>query len=64
MTDAEGNVIDEFTEFGETKGSSEKARRTSVSCTFEFHDTFEDPELGLLTFDGAGSVSGFSTPAR
>jgi hypothetical protein len=59
-----GVVIEEFTDPPMYKGSSTKPRRTSVTCTYEFHDQFEDPELGLLEFHGAGSVTGFVTPAR
>ena len=64
VTDAQGNVIDEFTEPGGSKGNSTRDRRTSTSCTFSFHGTEEDPDLGLITFDGTGTVTGFVTPAR
>jgi len=64
LTDSTGEVIDEFTDPPMVKGSASKQRRTSVHCTFEFHEQFEDPELGLLFFDGTGSVDGFVTPAR
>jgi hypothetical protein len=64
LTDAEGNVIEEFTDPGMFKGSATKARGTSVTCTFDFEDTFEDPVLGVVTFSGSGTVTGFVTPAN
>ena len=64
VTDSSGTVIDEFTDPAVFKGKSNKPRRTSITCTFEVHEVFEDPELGELTFDGEGSVTGFRTPAR
>jgi hypothetical protein len=65
VTDSAGNVVDEFTDPAMTKGSSgDQARATTTSCTFTVTDTFEDPELGLLTFTGTGSVTGFVTPVH
>jgi len=65
ITDSEGNVLDSFTDPPSSKGQSgKKHRKTATSCTFTFGETFEDPELGTLTFSGAGSVTGFVTPAR
>jgi hypothetical protein len=64
ITDSNGTVIDEFTDPAMTKGSSAKPRRTSLSCTINIVEQFEDPELGLLTFTGTGTVEGFLTPAR
>jgi hypothetical protein len=64
ITDEAGNVVDEFTDPAVAKGSSTKTRTTSISCTYTFDETFTDPELGVLTFHGDGSVIGFSTPAR
>jgi len=64
ITDADDNVLDEFTDAAVAKGNSSKTRATSLSCTFTIEDTFTDPELGVLTFHGEGSVIGFSTPAR
>lgn len=61
VTDAEGNVLEEEFPEDRTK-SADKDRATSTSCTFSFSDTFEDPELGLLTVSGSGSVTGFTTP--
>lgn len=64
VTDSDGNVIEEETDPGLTKGHAQKSRRTAISCTFSFHEEFEDPDLGTLTFEGSGSVTGFTTPAR
>jgi hypothetical protein len=64
ITDAQGEVIDSFTEPPMAKGSSTKARSTSVDCTFTFSEDFVDPELGPLHFEGSGEVTGFYTPAR
>jgi hypothetical protein len=64
LTDAEGNVIDEFTDPPAVKGNSTKDRATSAECTFEFDNTFTDPELGVVHFHGEGSVTVFVTPAR
>jgi hypothetical protein len=64
VTDEQGTVIEEFTEEAGAKGNSTRNRKTSTSCTFSFHGTFDDPDLGLVTFDGTGSVVGFVTPAR
>jgi hypothetical protein len=63
LTDAEGNVVDEFTDPAATKGSSTKDRATSAACTFEIDDTFTDPELGVVHFHGEGSATVFVTPA-
>jgi hypothetical protein len=64
ITDSTGTVIDEFTDPAVNKGRSTKPRATSLSCTYTIVEQFEDPELGLLTFTGSGSVEGFLTPAR
>ena len=57
-------MIDEFTDPAVNKGRSTRPRATSLSCTYTILEQFEDPELGLLTFTGSGSVEGFLTPAR
>ena len=64
LTDAEGNVVDEFTDPPVTKGNATRDRATSATCTFEVEETFTIPELGLVTLHGEGSVIGFVTPAR
>jgi hypothetical protein len=61
VTDSEGNVIDSFTEPPATKGAGKHA---IIHCTFEDSGTFQDPELGELTFSFSGSVAGFVTPRR
>jgi hypothetical protein len=61
ITDEEGNVLDTFVEPGGAKGP---AKNAEVNCTFSFTETFEDPELGTLTFTGSGSAQGFITPRR
>ncbi len=64
ITDSTGQVLDEFTDPPTVKGSASKPRSTSVSCTFEVTEQFDDPDLGLLTFHGTGSVEAFVTPVR
>ena len=65
VTDSAGNVVDEFTDPAITKGSSgDQARATTTTCTFTVTDTFQDPELGPLTFTAEGSVTAFVTPVR
>lgn len=59
VTDAQGNVVDSFTEPGLPKGQSAKGKKTLVTCEFEFSGT-EDG----LTFTGSGTVIGFITPAK
>lgn len=64
VTDANGTVVNEFTDPAIDKGNSTKTRATSVSCIYTFDGTFTDPDLGVLTFHGEGGVIGFTTPAR
>jgi hypothetical protein len=65
LTDADGNVIDEFVDPPMAKGNSgNQQRATTTSCTYTITDSFQDPELGLLTFTGEGSVTGFVTPVH
>jgi hypothetical protein len=65
ITDADGNVIDEFVDPAASKGSSDsQTRATTTACTFTITDSFDDPDLGPLTFTGVGSVTGFITPVR
>ena len=61
VTDSSGAVVDSFTEPGVSKGSAGKNAKTTISCTFTFHDTFSDGS-GTFTFDGTGSVVGYLTP--
>ena len=63
VTDANGNVVDEFTDPASVKGrSGSQQRATSASCTFTSDDTFVDPDLGPLHVHVDGSVVGFVTP--
>ena len=65
VTDADGNVIDEFVDPPAAMGSSgNHARATTAACTFTITESFDDPDLGALTFTGTGSVTGFITPVR
>jgi hypothetical protein len=64
VTDAAGNVVEEFTDPAIAKGNSTKDRGTSTDCTFELDDTFTDPDLGVLHFHGEGSATVFVTPAN
>jgi hypothetical protein len=65
LTDGDGNVIEEFVDPPMTKGSSGKqVRATTASCTFTLMDSFDDPDLGSVTFLGEGTVAGFVTPVR
>ena len=63
VTDADGNVVDEFSDPPMVKGSAGKHNRaTTASCTFTSDDTFMDPDLGPLHVHVDGSVVGFVTP--
>ena len=64
VTDADGEVVDTFTDPVLDKGSSNKPRRTSLTCTYGFEEHFVDPELGPLHIEGSGTVTGFYTPVR
>lgn len=64
LTDADGNVIEQETEPPSIKGNASRQRTSSTTCTFTLSDSFEDPDLGLLTFTVEGSVTGFVTPVR
>lgn len=59
VTDSEGTVIDTFTDSPMTKGAGKHAE---IHCTFTDTGTFDDPELGELTFSVTGEVAGFVTP--
>ncbi len=63
VTDSQGNVVETFTEPGAAKGRSAKNTKNTVTCTFEFNDTFEE-NGETFTFSGSGSVTGFITPRR
>lgn len=57
VTDAQGNVVDSFSEPGVAKGQSGKNAKGTINCTFSFSGT-EDG----LTFSASGSVTGYATP--
>lgn len=59
VTTADGTVVDEFTEAPMSKGAG---RNAVLQCTFWQSGTFEDPDLGELTFTVSGDVAGFQTP--
>jgi hypothetical protein len=59
LTDAGGGVLEEGTDPPRSKGASQNA---DLDCTYTGSGTFEDPELGLVTFTFSGDVSGFKTP--
>jgi hypothetical protein len=59
VRDAEGNVVDEFTEPAATKGSARARGRERISCAFSA--TFEDEGL---TITATGSVTGFRAGPR
>lgn len=61
ITDEDGEIIDSITDPPFTKGAGKNA---DLDCSYTFTGTFQDPELGLLTFTGTGTVSGFATPRR
>lgn len=61
VTDSEGNVVDEFSDPGIAKGQSGKNAKNTITCTFEFNETFTE-EGETYTFSGGGSVTGYTTP--
>jgi predicted metal-dependent enzyme (double-stranded beta helix superfamily) len=63
VTDANGQVVDSFSEPATVKGSaSSHVRGTTAACTYTSDDTFVDPDLGPLHVHVDGSVVGFVTP--
>ena len=63
VTDEDGNEVDHFVDPAASKGPG-ATNKATVDCTFSVSETFEDPDLGTLTFTGSGSVQGFVTPGR
>jgi hypothetical protein len=59
VTDSEGTVIETFSDPPATKGAGKHA---DIHCIFADSGTFDDPELGELTFSVSGEVAGFVTP--
>ena len=64
LTDEEGNVLDDFTVPAVAKGATPSAVPDELlrSCTFTTEQVEEDPELGLLTFTGEGTLVLYVTP--
>ena len=63
--DAYGNIIEIDVFPAMTKGNSgDHERATTTSCTLFDTGTFEDPDLGTLTFTIEGTTTGFVTPVR
>jgi hypothetical protein len=57
IMDADGNIVDEFTEPGETKGSGKQ--KSNATCTFTFTEVSDgsDPEFPAgFSFTGSGSA--------
>ena len=65
VTDASGNVVEDFVDPPAAKGQSgSHARATTTSCTFTIDASIVDPDLGPVTITGEGSLDGFVTPVR
>jgi hypothetical protein len=63
VTDANGNLVDSFSDPATAKGSAgSHDRTTTTSCTYTSDDTFVSPDLGPLHVHVQGSVVGFVTP--
>lgn len=65
LTNSNGDIVDQFTEPGSTKGRARAAGNTPVHCTFTIAETFVitepggDLPPGTYTVNGTGSVTGF-----
>ncbi len=67
IRDAQGNLVDTFTEPGTSKGQSAKGGKDLVTCTFTFTETSDgtDPEFPAgFTFTGTGTVLVKITPSK
>lgn len=67
ISDAQGNVVDSFTEPGSSKGQSAKGKKNLVNCTFTFTEVGDgsDPEFPAgFSFTGSGSVLVKITPSN
>jgi hypothetical protein len=64
LTDAEGNVLEDITQPSVTKGATPNSVPDDLltSCTFTTEQVEEDPDLGLVTFTGEGTVVLYVTP--
>ena len=67
IRNAQGQVVDSFTEPGTSKGQSAKGLSNPVTCTFSFTEVSDgsDPEFPAgYTFSGTGSAVVRLTPGR
>lgn len=67
VTDADGNVVDSFTEPGSSKGQSAKGVKNPVTCSFSFTEVSDgtDPDFPAgFTFAGSGTAVVRITPSR
>lgn len=67
IRDAQGNVVETFTEPAASKGQSAKGLKDEVNCTFSFQDVSDgsDPDYPAgYTFTGSGSAVVRITPSR
>ena len=61
IRNAQGQVVDSFTEPGSAKGQAAKGLTDPVQCTYTIHEVSDgsDPEFPAgFTFDGTGTVVG------
>lgn len=67
VRDAQGNVVDSFTEEGSAKGQSAKGLKNPVTCTYSFSEVSDgsDPEFPAgYTFSGSGTAVVRITPSN
>jgi hypothetical protein len=65
ITNSAGQVVESFTEEGDTRGQSAKNARNTITCDLTFSETFVDPADGMTyTFTGGGTVTGFIAPRK
>lgn len=67
ITDADGNVVDTFTEPGAGKGQSAKGGKNLVTCALSFTEVSDgtDPEFPAgFSFTGTGTVVVKITPSK
>lgn len=67
VRDAQGHVVDTFTEPGSDKGQSAKGLKDPVTCTFTFTEVSDgsDPQFPAgYTFSGSGSAVVRVTPSN
>ena len=67
IRNAQGQVVDSFTEPGTSKGQSAKGLSNPVTCTFSFSEVSDgsDPEFPAgFTFSGSGSATVRLAPGK